>query len=1504
MGRFKMLGRVSALFFSVFLFLFSTSAYSQGNPSGSITDEYELVWTSHNPTPGILATGTDAKELCKVLVAAGPSFSNYAKEYFKRTENVAGSHGTEKYCVSKYPEAIAGVEPIEHFWKVWLICRSKATGASVELLHCGFVPGGACQCGVEAYCLDGDRVVIGNPVELPTLAKIENSVDWISPLDSRFRIVRHYRSDRSLTSLYDTAGAFPLNLFGRVWQMEYNDLLSYSTVNPLNASDATGKIMLGEAHGERTVFNWPTTERVSNSNSYTASTSWSDVIIDNGQGIRKTLSHSFSFPKATSKISWPDGYEVTIERTNLFVTRMSDNRGQSAEFVYSNAVLPGALTTYYYVSEIVIKSTPTGSQIASNVGSLFYRYTGFADSGPNQPVLAEVDFQPFGQANPRPLFRYRYSTVQGADDAVWPPLLTGISNGSVNAQSQLVYYGEYTYQNYDVRIGRHSVDVGVASSVHAGAVDTITYAYQGDGKLSVTNALGRSTIYDYDDVNGSGRVATVSGLATTNCLPSNSSMTYVNDAVSTIVERNGTTIQLTRNARGYVTRRIENALGTAPRTIDYEWDATRQLRTARQTAELRTEYTYDAAGLMTAMGMIDRIAASPTFNQRRDWTFTYTTLASGLKVLTNIDGPGLTANGVSDVTTFSYTTQGLLDTTTDPNGLVTRVLTRNAQGLPLTVEMPDLRVWTFAYDGENRLISSGVRGGAQTATLSNTFTYNLSDQVTTYTNTRGKTWTFTYDAARRLTQTTAPTGEKATFTLDALGNITRVAYSTGTAAATFWEDSTFDELGRILTVVGAQGQTWRYSHDVEDNVATERDPLNNLTTNAYDGLNRLISTLDRGGFTTGMQYNVADDLTRYTDPRSIQTNFTRNGFGEVITETSADRGTTVYTYNTRGLVLSRKDGRNITVNYGYDNGGRLTLIDYPTGTIGDRTFTYDQAFITTPANANRGHVGRINDGTIRTDFSHQTTVNGPQVTASALYPLARTYTVIERFDFEGNPTSTQYPSTNSILYDVDDANRITRIRLRIGATTTTLVSSISYRPNGPIAAMTYGDTYMQTRTYDTSYRLTGIKDAKTTTVLRNWTYGYNARDNLTAISDLQTTANNETFGYTTREHLSSATGPYGSLGFTYDGVGNRVTSVVGTATDTYTYPSTSNRLSGINLATGGTRAYTYDGAGNVLTDSRGAGYAYTYDAAGRMASMSINGVLQGTYKYDFAGRQAIRTTTSPAITIHSVFDSQGRRIAEYNEGTGALIREYVWLGWEPIAVIEGGVTSLVRTDHIGRPVFATNTTGVKVWTASYTPFGGVRMVTGTPVNARFPGQWFQAESGLHQNWMRDYDPTTGRYLEADPLGLVDGASVYGYARQSPMMSVDPTGRMIVAPSNSGALSSASFANCNNEGPEKFERVGWKENCTGAWFFICSMITGGFDDDPSNNYQRYGQNPNRPPFTYPADEGEHTKQKLDPPRRGGGGGAFGGGGGGGMFDFNGGLPGDGDGTIDVDELINL
>ena len=73
-------------------------------------------------------------------------------------------------------------------------------------------------------------------------------------------------------------------------------------------------------------------------------------------------------------------------------------------------------------------------------------------------------------------------------------------------------------------------------------------------------------------------------------------------------------------------------------------------------------------------------------------------------------------------------------------------------------------------------------------------------------------------------------------------------------------------------------------------------------------------------------------------------------------------------------------------------------------------------------------------------------------------------------------------------------------------------------------------------------------------------------------------------------------------------------------------------------------------------------------------------------------------------------------------------------------MIEGRAVTLIRADHIGRPAFATTLAGTKVWSAVYLPFGGVHVSVGAPIDARFPGQWFQAESGLHQNWMREPGP--------------------------------------------------------------------------------------------------------------------------------------------------------------------
>ncbi len=61
---------------------------------------------------------------------------------------------------------------------------------------------------------------------------------------------------------------------------------------------------------------------------------------------------------------------------------------------------------------------------------------------------------------------------------------------------------------------------------------------------------------------------------------------------------------------------------------------------------------------------------------------------------------------------------------------------------------------------------------------------------------------------------------------------------------------------------------------------------------------------------------------------------------------------------------------------------------------------------------------------------------------------------------------------------------------------------------------------------------------------------------------------------------------------------------------------------------------------------------------------------------------------------------------------------------------------------------------------------------------RFPGQYYSSESTLHYNYFRDYDPTTCRYIESDPIGLGGGINLYGYAHQNPLAFTDPTGQFV------------------------------------------------------------------------------------------------------------------------------
>ncbi len=101
-----------------------------------------------------------------------------------------------------------------------------------------------------------------------------------------------------------------------------------------------------------------------------------------------------------------------------------------------------------------------------------------------------------------------------------------------------------------------------------------------------------------------------------------------------------------------------------------------------------------------------------------------------------------------------------------------------------------------------------------------------------------------------------------------------------------------------------------------------------------------------------------------------------------------------------------------------------------------------------------------------------------------------------------------------------------------------------------------------------------------------------------------------------------------------------------------------------------------------------------------------------------------------------------------------------------------------RAGHRGEPLAMTDASRAKVWDAAYEPFGAATVFTATTaLDLRLPGQQLQAETGLHQNWMRDYDPMLGRYLQPDPIGLDGGPNVYSYVGQDPLNYVDPSGEL-------------------------------------------------------------------------------------------------------------------------------
>lgn len=111
----------------------------------------------------------------------------------------------------------------------------------------------------------------------------------------------------------------------------------------------------------------------------------------------------------------------------------------------------------------------------------------------------------------------------------------------------------------------------------------------------------------------------------------------------------------------------------------------------------------------------------------------------------------------------------------------------------------------------------------------------------------------------------------------------------------------------------------------------------------------------------------------------------------------------------------------------------------------------------------------------------------------------------------------------------------------------------------------------------------------------------------------------------------------------------------------------------------------------------------------------------------------------------------------------------------------GSRDAMIHNDHLGTPQKMTDTSGSVVWSADYKPFGEATITVSTITNnLRFPGQYFDAETGTHYNYYRDYNPIIGRYIEADPIGIEQGDNhLYVYVGNNPVIFIDPYGESFI-----------------------------------------------------------------------------------------------------------------------------
>lgn len=926
--------------------------------------------------------------------------------------------------------------------------------------------------------------------------------------------------------------------------------------------------------------------------------------------------------------------------------------------------------------------------------------------------LVKVMHPAAATGKPAPVYEYTYNTYHGMTSKTNP----------VGEKYLIEYVTNWTDRGIVNRVidpeGVKMMDKGEEPLGHQ-----ITFQYDFGNR-----------VYKYTDYNGNLFVATVN---------TKGQVTSISE------ERNGTTIplkkveykdgnvELTTDSVGNTTTVRKDEWGNIVSRIDgegnewkYVYNSDKKLLTETDPLGTVTKYEYDSYGNQTkevkSSGTTDEVITAYTYS---DWNEITSIVVDSANISAQYDNAGNVVkltNPLGNIKHMEYDEVGNLTTTVDFDGVRSE----------------------FSYDNRGNLLNTKDALGYVTA-----YSYNVVNRMIVEIDPKGNTTKYEYDFRDRVTAVIAPLNNRETWKYDGNGNIIEQTGVAGNKKLV-----TYDSSNRMSSVTDAEGNTQSYIFELVGEAscgcgggsaslpASVRDPVGNVTQYAFDRNGRIIAVTDAMGGITKYLYDANGNLTKVTDSRGNSTIYAYDRLNRLVKIISPDTGTTTYVYDKRGSMISKVDAKELTLLYEYDASRRLLEVKYPDSRE-NITFTYDKR-----------NLIKMTDQSGITTYKYD--AKGRMIKkVDTIESIA--YTTEYSYDAVGNISTMTYSSGKIVTYSYDNTNRVSAITLNGQP----VADKIGYTANGLLASITYGNGIAETRMYDKNDNLNEILSS-----VLNKAYNYDGVGNITKITDKINSAKTQSFTYDGLYRLVLAKGSYGDQNFEYDSVGNRTKLIESGVGETYRYAASNNQLHSVTKGNESVQ-YAFDANGNAMVEDE---REYIYNQNQRLIKVIEENTTKGEYVYNGSDQRVKKITENGAVIFH--YDVEGNLITETTE-TGNLISEYIYLYNKPYAKVEGKQIYYYHNDHLGTPQKLTDDNKSVIWNGEYKPFGEAMSITGSVTNnLKFPGQYYDKETGLHYNYFRDYNPETGRYIEADSIGIIDGMNhLFVYVENDPVNWIDPWG---------------------------------------------------------------------------------------------------------------------------------